>query len=441
MALIRSEISSYKDIVSAIDREIHGRGQKEITWDTFMHEDKISSPHSVVVGRVSDELKQMNFMSSFTYDKEHLLNSMFPEDSRAPHAHGMSIDEMLRLPQLLNHPVAIVTERDGKIRDTGDGEFKCLHFLCSFKEDGEQKYYRAIVQPQAHHNGLLVSGYASKVVTYHKVTDGKFFAMLNGALNGDREMLYFNNKRFLKIDSPYKPIELYDHENKAISINGYFTRDPELRRISQEHQHAIQRAATAEMNKLIIGKSTRGESFPIFNSSVKALAHGSSFETIKSAHKDIQRMSTLTMDRVLAMRTREYADKSFARSYTRLMTPEIQQDYIEKAVERIGRINVNSQMDLENLCNEIEDATSKIPTLSNLKINFADNLANVRIIMDARQVSGQLQVELEQKLAKILMEKTTELDKKLGRVSTFSSTDSHNINGQDSPNFDDGPTL
>jgi hypothetical protein len=129
MALIRSEISKYKDIVLALDREMHNYGQKEIAWDSFTHEDYKYSPHSVIVGKVSDELKQMGFMPTFTYDKEHLQNAMCPEDSGASHAHGLTAEELLKLPQMLNNPVAILTEREGKTRNVNGEDWRCLHFI------------------------------------------------------------------------------------------------------------------------------------------------------------------------------------------------------------------------------------------------------------------------------------------------------------------------
>lgn len=411
MALIRSEISKYKDIVLALDREMHNHGQKEIAWDSFTHKDSRYSPHGISIGKVSDELKQMGFMSIFTYDKEHLKNSMFPEESAAPHAHGLTVEELLRLRQLLNNPVAIMTERDGRTRNLGDGEYKCLHFLCAVKEDGEQKYYKAVVQPQAYHNGLLNYGFVSKVITYYEIDENRFTAMLNGVLNNERQMLYFDNKKYLEIDSDNKPIELYDYESKALPINGHFTRDANLRKVAQDHQIAVHSAVTAEMNKLIVGKGTRGESFPIFDSSIKALEHGNSFDTILSAYNTVQRASTLTQDRILRLRTQEYADKSFARSYMRLMTQEKQQNYITRAVNKIQALNVTSKDNMINVCDEIDRVMSTVPTLSNMKVNFSDKVSNVKVIMDARQISGQFQEKLEESLANVLREKSAQFEK------------------------------
>ena len=409
MAVIRSEISKYKEIVLALDREMHNRGQKEITWDSFTHEDDRYSPHSVIVCNTSDTLKQMGFMQSFTYDKVHLQNAMYPEDGVAPHAHGLTVDELLKLPQLLNNPVAIVTEHEGRAQTIEGDEYRCLHFLCATKEDGEQKYYRAIVHPQAQHNGLLVSGFASKVITYHKIDERKFEAILNGALDGKRQMLYFDSARYAKIDSYTKPMELCNYESQSKSISGHFTQDQGLKDRALEHQVAVRCAATAEMKKLIVGNYTRGESFPILTSSLNALAHGRSLDVIRSAYNTVQKISTLTRDRVLSMRTQEYADKSFAKSYIALMPQDVQQDYISRAVNRINSMSVRSQSDLLHVCDEIDRLTSKAPTLKNLGINFSDNVSRAPVIMEARQISGQLQDKLEKELANVLREKSTEL--------------------------------
>ena len=409
MALIRSEISKYKDIVLALNREIHNRGQKEVAWDTFSHLESTYTPHSCIIGKASEELKSMGFLPTFTYDKEHLKNAMFPEGGLAPHAHGMTPEELLRLPYFLNHPVAIVTERNDKTRMVGDKEYRCLHFICATKDDDGQKYYRAVVHPYTHHNGLLTNGYVSKVISFHKIDENRFEAMMNGVLNGDRQMLYFDNRRYLEIDSETKPIEFYNYASGSLPIKGHFTTDPNLHKISQMHKVAVQSAVTAEINKLIVGKNTRGESFPILTSSLKALAHGSSFETIQSAYCTVNKISQLTNDRVLGMRLQEYADKSFARSYIRLLSPEQKQFTVEQAANRISSMDVRSQDDIQNVCNEISKTISSMPTLKNLKINFSDRLAKLPIIMEAREISGQFQNDLENRFASILKEKCEQL--------------------------------
>jgi hypothetical protein len=410
MALIRSEISTYRDIVLAIDREIHGHGQKEITWDSFTDLDRRYCPHSVVIGRASDTLKQMGFMPTFTYDKEHLQNAMFPEDGIAPHSHGLTVEELLMLPKLLVKPVAIVSERADKTYAPGEEEYKALHFIFAVKNDDGQQYYRAIVQPQAHHNGLVVSGYASKVITFHKMESAKFDHIMSDVLDGKRQLLYFDSHRYLRINSQTKPAELCNYASCFLPIKGHFSQDPNLRRVAQNHQIAVQRAVTAELNKLIVGRSSRGESFPIFTSSLRALAYGDSIDQLRSAYNTIKRIIELTPDRILRLRAQEYADKSFARSYVRLMTHDAQQSYMDMAVRKIAAIQVDSQSDLDDVCNEIEKLTSSVPTLKNLGINFSDRVSGVQIVMNARQISGQFQDTLENVLANILRDKSNRVN-------------------------------
>jgi hypothetical protein len=411
MALIKSEISKYKDIVSALDREVHNRGQKEITWDSFVHMDCRYSPHSVVIGSVCEELKQMGFMSTFVYDKEHLKNSMYPEDSHIAHAHGLTAADLHRLPRLLNEPVAIVTEHKDKPRSVGEDQYRCLHFIFAVKEDDEQKYYRAIVHPQSHHNGLLVNGFAAKVITYHEMDIFKFESIFNAVLNGNRQMLYFNNDRYLSIDSPTKPVEFCNYTSGSLPIKGHFTQDPNLRKIAQAHQIAVRSAVTAEMNKLIVGRSTHGEAFPLLTSSINALERGTDIAKVLSAYGTVQKIAPISTDRGLRLKTQEYADKAFARSYIRLMTPELQQEYITKAVDRIKSMSVESQSDLNGICNEIDRLSIKIPTMQNMKVNFVDSVANVKVVADARQISGQLRIAFEDEMAKVLIEKNIELQK------------------------------
>ena len=102
MALIKSEISKYKDLVLALDREMRNRGRQEIAWDSFTHLEQRYSPHSGVIGKASDTLKQMGFMPTFVYDKEHFQNAMYPESGLAPHAHDLTAEEMLMLQEI--HP-------------------------------------------------------------------------------------------------------------------------------------------------------------------------------------------------------------------------------------------------------------------------------------------------------------------------------------------------
>ena len=221
-------------------------------------------------------------------------------------------------------------------------------------------------------------------------------------------MLYFSSERYLAIDSNTKPIELYNYASGSMSIKGHYTQNPDLGHIAQEHKLALNKAVTAEMNKLILGTSTRGESFPLFNSSLKALAHGGTLDRIKSAYNTIQKMVTLSTDRVLRMRVQEYADKSFARSYMRLLNPEQQQTYINYAVNKVNKANIQSQLDMTNLCNEIDKMAAAIPTLKNLGINFSDNVAKVSYIMNARVLSGRFQEAFEESVANALSEKNKE---------------------------------
>ena len=410
MALIKSEISKYKEMVLALDREMQNRGKAEIVWDHFISQDRKYRPHSVVVCKVSDELKAIGFMPTFIYDKEHFQNSMYPEDSRAPHSHGLTADELLRLPKMLNNPVAILTERNGKMRDLGDGEYRCLHFILASNEDGEQKYYRAVVHPQTFHNGILGSGFASKVVTYHKMDELRFNAMLNGAIDGERQLLYFNSEKYLRIQSDTKPLELYAQQSVSLPIGGHFTADLRLRKISQDHKASIQRAVTAEMNKLILGRSTRGEEFPLLKSSLNALAHGNDIHKIQSAYNTVQKITELTPDRILKMRVQEYTDKSFAQSYIRLLSTELQQKYIDMAVRKVQAVNARTQSDLNGVCDEIDRVVSAMPTLKNLNVHFSDSVAHVSAIMEARAISGKLQEALETRLADVLRDKTRKIE-------------------------------
>ena len=409
MALIRSEISKYKDIVLALDREMHNRGQKEIAWDSFTHEEDLHSPHSVVIGKVSEELKNMGFMRSFTYDKLHLQNAMYPEDSFAPHSHGLTVNELLQLPDSLNHPIAILTEHEGKARKIDGDDYRCLHFIFAAKEDDEQKYYRAIVHPQAHHNGIIMHGPASKVITHYRIDDLKFNAIFNSVLNGKRQMLYFDHDKYMQVESGMKPIEFCNYQSFSMPIRGHFTQDAKLKDINLDHREALSKAATAEMNKLILGKITRGDSLQLFGSSVNALAHGNTLDTIKSAHSTIQKLSSLTTDMILRRNVGEYADKSFALSYTRLLTPEIQNNCVSRAKRRIDRIGVGSQADIEYVCDEIERVMKTLPTLKNMNVDFSDRVASVPSIIKAREASAQLQEAVENELAVILNRKNEEL--------------------------------
>jgi hypothetical protein len=408
MALIKSEISKYKDIVLALDREMHNHGQKEISWDYFTHMDRSYNPHSVVIGKSSEELKQMGFMPTFTYDKEHLQNAMFPEGGLAPHAHGLSVDELLKLHHMLNNPVAIVTERDNKIF-AGEEEYKPLQFILASRDDeGNQKYYRAMVDPQSHHNGMLAFGFVSKVITFHQIDEMKLYRIMDDVLTGNRRMLYFDNQKYLDLDSTLKPVELNNYESRALPIRGHFTQNPNLRKIAQGHQIALQTAATAEMNKLFIGRGVRGEAFPLLTSSMNALERGTSLDRVKSAYGTVYKITKLSTDRALRLRTQEMADKSFARSYLRLMTPELQQEYITKAANKIRTIPVNTKADLDGVCDLIEKFSDSIPTLQNMGINFSDTVANVPIIVNARIVSGQFKEAFETEMIGVLKDKNQE---------------------------------
>jgi hypothetical protein len=238
--------------------------------------------------------------------------------------------------------------------------------------------------------------------------DIRFEAMMNGVVNGDRKMLYFSNERYLAIDSNTKPIELYNYASGSVLIKGHYTQNTSLGHIAQDHRLAINKAITAEMNKLILGKNTRGESFPLLNSSLKALAHGNSFDKLRSAYNTIQKLTMLSTDRALRMRVQEHVDKSFARSYTRLMSHEQQQRFVTYAVNKVNKIGVESQSDMINLCAEIDKISTSLPTLKNLGINFSDNVANVQYIVDARKVSGQLQETFERSVAEVLNRKNEE---------------------------------
>ena len=410
MRAIHSEATRYKDLVLATHREVCGDVSNTICWDAFSFQGKQYAPHSVIIGETDNRLKKMGFMPMFVYDKQHFRNAMYPISTR-PHAHGLSVENMLALPNLLNHPVAILSERvDINRRDSGNNAYDVLSFLCADRSYYEQKYYLIAVQPQDYHDGILKRGYASKVISYYEIDELKFNAMMRSSKNGQRDLLYFNSKAYNSIRSNSKPIEFSNMQSFSQYIAGYYKPRANLRPMAQEFQAAVQCAITNVMNKMIVGKSDREATFPLFARAIKTLSdEKSTLKDILRARTIITNTYSLTNDRVLKLRVTEQTDKMFAEAYARIMTEKQQGIYINDAAKKINAINVNNSDDVEYLHGEVDKFSKANPTLKNLNITFVGSVANIPCVMRAQEISGQLETAMETQLSQITNQKLSVL--------------------------------
>ena len=175
------------------------------------------------VGKASVELQALGFSPYFVYDRDHFEQAMLPpqtsnKDEQDPtyHGHGLSKEDLLKLPKLLNNPEIIMTSPVRK--DFSGRDIKALEFLC--KDEETSQYYKIIVAPQNIDQGHIKNkGNVNKVI--FKLSEESLKKDLREIEKDKREVLYFDSSKSRKRPD-HLPLKLRESEDIAKKIIGKY---------------------------------------------------------------------------------------------------------------------------------------------------------------------------------------------------------------------------
>ena len=207
------ELSSWESLVLAREQEL-ASGQSLIHRPFYETRFKDHYADSILVGNTPSVLRKMGFDDRMVYDCEHFMEHMQPDygtENGAQHGHDGTADELLRLPELLSHPVAVVS------MDAVEGEmitnksYRPVGILMAYDNNGTQEYKLAVVQPHELDTGttrgfceqLPARGAenAARIISYHDVPEKKFTRIMDDAVkNNNAGLIYFDPSEYGKID-------------------------------------------------------------------------------------------------------------------------------------------------------------------------------------------------------------------------------------------------
>ena len=421
MNYVNSETAKYRELALALEHENDGNTKDvSIWWESIKVDGKTYSPHSIPLCIATDKIISMGFSSRFIYDKTHFQANM--RDESFEHGHEASGEDMQKLPKLLMEPIAILSE-DKNVRrsDNNDAEYGLVIFLSMDVVDGKQKYYLSAVQPQDYHDGLLAQYSASKVVSYYEIQDKRLGKYFSDVIHGNRELLYFDQNKYMTIRTDEKPYELNNRKSMIGNIFGHFQPRTDLESFILSNNRRISIAATVEANRYLTGnyrdRDHQDTKFPIFNRALRTLQKEKELDLreIIEAKNIIKKVSRFIPDKSIRRRTLERTDVLFAKAYKQIITPTTIDNTLKKASKVLSKIHIDYVDDIEIMREKAESISNAIPTLKNNNITFQDSVAANEFIIQAREVSGEFETKMDDHLDKFI---SREIDKaiKFGKI-------------------------
>ena len=117
------------------------------------------------------------------------------------HAHGGTVDELHRIPYLINNPVAITTDPKTKDIPNRKKSYENINILCAdILPDGTRKCYLIVAKPQSHAVDIPNVEISLGITTFLSIPETEFVDRLNKTLpGGNRDLLYFNPEQYERL--------------------------------------------------------------------------------------------------------------------------------------------------------------------------------------------------------------------------------------------------
>lgn len=327
------------------------RVESEILWDSAHVNNDAIQAHQLKVCEVPQYLQDMGFESTFIYDREHFERHMLSNDY--VHGHDGTPEQLKMLPEVLSHPLAIVTSAPDMDKDP---DWRPLTFIYADPSDknelGYQNFKIAIVSPVDHYGGTLECGSASKVVTYFDTDFRRFDAVLASTQpqNGHaarQELLYFDKERWDKLPEAVKGAIPETQQSVAKPIKGHYSSQVDVSRQNRRHMRTLQLSIYNEM------KRYAEKSFDMYDTrhspTVRAIEIvGSSNATphdLMLARKIFEKSAELCKDKDLAYRALD----RFSKTHDEKMI-----EFVKGAIEAVQIQNEGDLDKLWDMCDELK---------------------------------------------------------------------------------------
>lgn len=323
--------------------------ESEILWDSAYVNSNVIQAQQVKVCEVPQYLQELGFESTFVYDRVHFERHMLSDDYT--HGHDGTMEQLKMLPEVLSHPIAIVTHEPDMDKDP---DWRPLTFLYADPSDknelGYQNFKMAIVSPVEHYGGALECGTASKVVTYFDTDFRKFDAILASTQPKDgrparQELLYFDKEKWDKLPESIKVAIPETQKSVAKSIDGHYSSQADISRQHQRHLRTLHQSINNELRRYA------EKSFDMYDTrhapTVRAIEIARSAEATPQdlilARKIFEKSTELCKDKDLAYKALE----RFSKEHDAKMI-----GFVKDAIEAV---QIQSEGDLDKLWEMCDD--------------------------------------------------------------------------------------
>ena len=382
---IHSELSSYEDIIQALENErricageIIEEEMKDypiVYWDTFSYKGEEVYPSSVYVGELPRKLVDIGFAQDLVYDLSHIRAHMKTDD--VEHGHNGTIDDLRKLPHMISNPVCIISS-DPK-RDKENKNYQPLIMLSVDREwtkdpltnapNEAQVYRMAIVHPDSTYKGLVNQcPDATKVQTYYKITKQKFNWLIDNGF--DREaVVYFDNEQYMTIKPSERREELETLDSFSEEIFGKYGKIPQKDEKFAAFVAKKEWAYRAEINKYLAGITHETQTgFPLLQESIRTIGRSSNLDDVMQANGVLRKCWWKYRDSD-AKCAKEKLEVNYAKAIARSV-PKSKEKLFTHMKQSISQTPVISDSDLDDLYNDVQELVDAYD------IHFKDDLKN-----------------------------------------------------------------
>ena len=359
---VYAELATFNSMVDAQSRYLERKAdaqlshsgervESEILWDSAHVNSNIIQAQQVKVCEVPEQLQALGFESTFVYDRTHFENHMLSDDYT--HGHDGTPEQLKMLPEVLSHPIAIVTTSPDVDKDQ---DWRPLTFLYADPSDknelGYQNFKMAVVSPVEHYGGALECGTASKVITYFDTDFRKFDAILASTQPRDgrparQELLYFDRERWDKLPEAVKGAIPETQKSVARPIEGHYSSQADISRQHMRHMRTLKQSIYNEMSRYA------EKSFDMYDTrhspTVRAIeivgSANATPQDLMLARKIFEKSAELCPDKALTYKALD----RFSQAYDAKMI-----EFVKQALESVQIQNEGDLDKLWDMCDELK---------------------------------------------------------------------------------------
>ena len=391
-AKIKVGVASYESVVKA-----NFEDEDLIDWGTIYACGKKFTMSGVEVCELPKQFQQLGFRKTLVYDKNHFL--AHKEDFWVNHGHNGNKEDMLRVSDIMMHPIAIMsTTKDSNL----------VEMLCLDENNDKMKYYSIILNPSFVYNNFIEPKMATMLVSFYEIEKRQVEERLNSSVNGERELIMFNNRRYnlAEID---KITELQSRESFSNTVHQYCKSKEETYQEMRFVSALISKATNNSMRKMC-GERLQNQSY--FNKTIESicisLKSSNNMNKIIKMREILLKVADQADEKYIQTQFKRYVEHTFAKSYIRILN-RMKNSVFEQNVNSLNEIDIRSKNSDEQLYNMVDFLETHSINLQSLGINFLDESKSNSSVQKAIDASNNFQEELKDILNTTLNQRLDEL--------------------------------